>query len=53
MNRNQAMKTKKAIAAKSRIEKLKKVARELGYDKNEPAFNAKLKVVAGQKPEPE
>lgn len=53
MNRNQAMKTKKAIAAKSQIEKFKKAARELGCDENEPAFNANLRSIASRKPKPE
>ena len=52
MNRKQTMKTKKAKAAKSQIEKFKKAACELGCDENEPAFNANLRSIARQKPKP-
>ncbi len=40
-------------AAKKQVEKFKKVARELGCDEDESAFDAKLKSISGQKPKPE
>lgn len=38
---------------KNQVEKFKRVARELGVDEDEGAFDAKLKSIASQKSKPE
>ena len=37
---------------RNQVEKFKKVARELGVDEDEAAFDEKLAAIAGQKPKP-